>query len=72
MYNSVSQALKCNSFAVLTNKQNQSITVSYYYHGSEKKYLIIFCKQGEIARQGAINTVSEKKVLKIINEGNYE
>lgn len=72
MFTSVGQALKTRSFASFTNENNEYISASYYYQGTTKKYCVNFGKSFEKPSKYPINTTSEKKVLSILNEGNFK
>ena len=67
-YKTLSQALKCKSYGVFVNTDGEYCTVGSYYIGNKRKFQIIFSKPGnnETATRFAINTTSEKKVLKLL------
>lgn len=72
-YKTLSQALKCKSYGVFVNTDGEYCMVSSYYVGNRIKFKIIFSKPGnnETATRFAINSTSEKKVLKVLNSENF-
>jgi hypothetical protein len=68
-YTSIGDALRGHTYA-LFQKGNEYCRVSYYYVCNRKKYQVVFSKESfETATRNALCTNSEKKVLKILNEG---
>jgi len=73
-YKTLGQALKTKSYGVFKNDKDEYCNVRYYYVGDKKKFQIIFSKGlglNDIATRYAINTTSEKKVLKVLNSENF-
>lgn len=54
------------------NTNGEYCQISRYYIGNNQKFQVIFSKGlGDIAMRGAINTSSEKKILKLIKEEGF-
>jgi len=71
-YKTLGQALKGRTYGVFTNDKYEHCNVSYYYVGGKKKFQIIFSKGlNDIATKPAINSTSEKRVLKFLNSENF-
>ena len=71
-YKTLSQALKCKSYGVFVNTDGEYCTVGSYYIGNKRKFQIIFSKGlNDIATKPAINSTSEKRVLKFLNSENF-
>lgn len=72
-YKTLGQALKAKSYGVFKNDKDEYCNVRYYYVANKKKFQIIFSKGGlnDIVTRFAINTTSEKKVLKVLNSENF-
>jgi hypothetical protein len=71
-YKTLSQALKCKSYGVFVNTDGEYCTVGSYYIGNKRKFQIIFSKGlNDIATKPAINTTSEKRVLKFLSSENF-
>ena len=67
------QILLSKSNGLLVNDKGEYIYVVRYYYNNKLKYHVIFSKGlGEMARKPALNTTVEKKVLKLINDENYQ
>jgi hypothetical protein len=67
------QILLGKSNGLLVNDKGEYIYVIRYYNKNALKYQVIFSKGlGDIATRPAINTTSEKKVLKLINTENFQ
>jgi hypothetical protein len=67
------QILLGKSNGTLINDKGEYIYVIRYYQKNTLKFQVIFSKGlGDVATRPAINTVSEKKVLKLINDENYQ
>jgi|LakMenE18May11ns_1017448.scaffolds.fasta_scaffold9639998_3 uncharacterized SAM-binding protein YcdF (DUF218 family) len=67
------QILLGKSNGTLINDKGEYIYVIRYYYKNAFKYLVIFSKGlTEMARKPALNTTIEKKVLKLINDENYQ
>jgi hypothetical protein len=64
--------LRGKSYGVFKNTNGEYCQVSRYYEKNNEKFKIIFSKGYEIAKRYAINTSSEKKVLKLIQDENFE
>ena len=67
----LSRKLNGRSNCIFINETGEQLNISNWYENSNKRYLITFCKQGEIATRNAITTISAKKVLDIINSGKF-
>jgi hypothetical protein len=64
--------LKGKNSGVFKNDNGEYCQISRYYIGNNHKFQIIFSKGlGDIAMRGAINTTSEKKVLKLIKDEKF-
>lgn len=72
-YQTLGEALKAKSYGVFVNTDGEYCTVSSYYIGNKRKFQIIFSKLGnnETATRFAINSTSEKKVLKVLNSEKF-
>jgi hypothetical protein len=67
------QILLGKSNGLLVNDNGEYIYVIRYYNKNTLKYQVIFSKGlTEMARKPALNTTVEKKVLKLINDENYQ
>ena len=67
------QILLSKSNGLLVNDKGEYIYVIRYYNNNKLKYQVIFSKSlTEMARKPALNTTVEKKVLKLINDENYQ
>ena len=67
------QILLGKNNGTLINDKGEYIYVIRYYYKNALKYQVIFSKNlGDIATRPAINTTSEKKVLKLINTENFK
>ena len=67
------QILLSKSNGLLVNDKGEYIYVVRYYNNNKLKYQVIFSKSlTEMARKPALNTTVEKKVLKLINDENYQ
>ncbi len=67
------QILLGKSNGLLVNDKGEYIYVVRYYNNNKLKYQVIFSKSlTEMARKPALNTTVEKKVLKLINDENYQ
>ena len=64
--------LKGKNSGIFKNANGEYCQISRYYIGNNQKFKIIFSKGlGDIAMRGAINTTSEKKVLKLIKDEGF-
>jgi hypothetical protein len=67
------QILLSKSNGLFVNDKGEYIYVVRYYNNNKLKYQVIFSKSlTEMARKPALNTTVEKKVLKLINDENYQ
>ena len=67
------QILQAKNYGLLVNDKGEYIYVIRYYNKNTLKFQVIFSKGlGDIATRPAINTTSEKKVLKLINTENFQ
>jgi hypothetical protein len=66
-YTSVGQALKAKNFGTFINTNGEYCVVSRFYIKNNLKYQVVFSKGFETATRPAINSVSEKKILKLLN-----
>ena len=67
------QILLAKNNSVLVNDKGEFIYVVRYYQKNTLKFQVIFSKGlGDVATRPAINTVSEKRVLKLINDENFK
>ena len=67
------QILLGKNNGTLINDKGEYIYVIRYYYKNTLKFQVIFSKNlGDIATRPAINTTSEKKVLKLINTENFK
>ncbi len=61
------------SSGIFKNSKNEYCTVLTYYVKNTKYFQIIFSKTlNDIAYRNAIKTTSEKKILKVLNENDFE
>ena len=73
-YVNVEITLKCNSSGEFVNKNGEYCQVSYSYNKDRKTFLIVFKQPSGpmfTASRYAINTVSEKKVRKLLNDEEF-
>lgn len=64
--------LKGKNTGIFKNAKDEYCHISKYYVGNIQKFQIIFSKGlGDIAIRNAINTTSEKKVLKLIKDEGF-
>ena len=64
--------LKGKTSGIFKNDNGEYCQISRYYIGNNQKFQIIFSKgYNDIAIRPAINTTSEKKVLKLIKDENF-
>ena len=67
------QVLQGKDYGVLVNDKGEFINVMRFYQKNKLKFQVIFSKGlGDVAKRPAINTISEKRVLKLINDENYQ
>lgn len=67
------QILLAKNTGVFVNDKGEFIYVVRYYQKNTLKFEVIFSKNlYDIATRPAINTISEKKVLKLINTENFK
>ena len=72
-YTSVGQALKAGNFGTFINTNGEYCVVSRFYIKNNLKYQVIFAKGlNEIATRPAINSVSEKKILNLLNSESFK
>ena len=73
-FSSLDGALKCKSYGVFVNENGEHCTVSVWYVKSKKHIQVCFTSLSlnEQAKRFAINTSSEKKVVKILNDENFQ
>lgn len=76
-YETLSQALKGKSSGVFKSQATgEYVTISTWYERSTKRIQAIFKKNiGDItvgATRYAINTISEKKIVNMLNENKFE
>ena len=77
MNNTINQTLgtilQGRNEGVFVNDKGEFINVMRFYQKNKLKFQVIFSKGlGDVATRPAINTVSEKRVLKLINDENYQ
>jgi len=67
------QILKTKNHGVLVNDKGEFINVIRFYQKNTLRFQVIFSKGlGDSATRPAINTTSEKRVLKLINTENFK
>ena len=67
------QVLRGRNEGVFVNDKGEFINVFRYYQKNTLKFQVIFSKGlGYVATRPAINAVSEKRVLKLINTENFK
>lgn len=72
-YTSVGQALKAKNFGTFINTNGEYCTISRFYVKNTLKYQVVFSKNfSQIAARPAINSVSEKKILKLLNTEKFQ
>lgn len=75
-FENLNQALKCKSSGVFKSPIGEYVTISTWYDKSTKRIQAIFKKDiGDTtigATRYAINTISEKKIVKMLNENKFE
>jgi hypothetical protein len=60
------------STGLFINSKNEYCRVYSYYQGSTKRFQIIFSKElSDTATRPAINSTSEKKILKFLSSENF-
>ena len=73
MYTSVGQSLKAKNFGTFINTNGEYCTVSRFYINNKLKFQVIFSKDlSQIATRPAINSVSEKKILNLLNSEGFK
>jgi hypothetical protein len=77
MNNTINQTLgvilQGRNEGVFVNDKGEFINVVRFYQKNTLKFQVIFSKGlGDVATRPAINTVSEKRVLKLINTENFQ
>ena len=66
------QLLKGKTSGIFVNDKDEYCYVSSYYTGNKRKFQIIFSKGlNDLVTKPAINTTSEKKVLKFLSSENF-
>ncbi len=68
------QLLKGKTYGLFVNDKDEHCYVGSYYTGNKRKFQIIFSKGlggNDIATKPAINTTSEKRVLKFLSSENF-
>lgn len=66
------QLLKGKTSGVFVNDKDEHCYVGSYYTGNKRKFQIIFSKGlNYIATKPAINSTSEKRVLKFLSSENF-
>lgn len=65
------QGKNCGKFK---NDKNEQCTISRFFINNKLKYQIVFPSNvvGEPSKRPAINTTSEKKILKLLQEENFQ
>jgi len=64
--------LKGKNSGLFKNTNGEYCQIFRYYIGNNQKFQVIFSKElGDLATRGAINTTSEKKVLKLIKDEGF-
>lgn len=75
-FESLSQLLKCKSSGVFKNPMGEYVTILTWYDKNTKRIQAIFKKDigdvKSVATRYAINTISEKKIVKMLNENKFE
>lgn len=72
-YQTLSEALKCKNFGVFVNSNDEYCNVNRYYINNTLRYQVIFNKNfTDIATRPAINSTSEKRILKLLNSENFK
>jgi hypothetical protein len=67
------QVLRGRNEGIFVNDKGEFINVIRFYQKNTLKFQVIFSKGlGDVATRPAINTVSEKRVLKLINTENFQ
>jgi len=67
------QILQAKNYGVFVNDKGEYMNVTRSYYKNTLKFQVIFSKGFcDIATRPAINTTSEKKVLKLINTENFK
>ena len=64
--------LKGKNSGIFKNTNGEYCQISRYYIGNNQKFQVIFSKgMSDIATRGAINTTSERKILKLVKEEGF-
>ena len=72
-YQTLSEALKCKNFGVFVNSNDEYCNVSRGYINNTLKFQVIFNKNyTEMSTRPAINSTSEKRILKLLNSENFK
>lgn len=73
MKKTLDMILRGRSFGVFKNREGEFCRISRYYIKNTCRYQVTFQENvGDLATRYAINTTSEKKVLKLIEEEGFE
>lgn len=67
------QILLGKNYGIFKNNKDEQCTVSRFYVNNKLKYQLVFPSNviGEPSKRPAINTTSEKKILKLLQEENF-
>ena len=72
-YQTLSEALKCKNFGIFVNSNGEYCNVSRYYIKNSLRIQVIFNKDyTEMATRPAIDSTSEKRILKLLNSENFK
>jgi hypothetical protein len=72
-YQTLSEVLKAKNNGLFLNSNGEYCNVNRYYINNTLKFQVIFNKNfTDIATRPAINSTSEKRILKLLNSENFK
>ena len=72
-YNTLTEALKSKNNGLFVNSNGEYCNVSRFYINNTLRFQVIFNKNfTDIATRLAINSTSEKRILKLLNSENFK
>lgn len=72
-YNTLAEALKGKNNGLFVNSNGEYCNVSRFYIKNTLRFQVIFNKNfTDIATRPAINSTSEKRILKLLNSENFK
>lgn len=72
-YQTLGQALKSSNYGIFVNSNGEYCNVTRYYVKNTLKIQVVFNKGGiGLVTRNAINSTSEKKIVKFLNSENFK